>query len=133
MFIFSEFVTFIFFLLQRFFWGRNLRSGKKFCNWKHLKKDQKYFLFHLKAIFIFKILKYHVEKLLDEKDKTNFKIYDVWIGKQIITTHTLPYISRSEDNQTVKFGELIEYNVWNTFLENPSWKCGEETSSRLFF
>ena len=56
-----------------------------------------------------------------------------WIGKQIITTHTLPYISRSEDNETVKFGELIEYNVWNIFLENSSWKGGEETSSRLYF
>ena len=35
------------------------------------------FYFTLKVIFIFKILKYHVEKLLDEKAKINFKIYDV--------------------------------------------------------
>ena len=37
--------------------------------------------------------------------------------KQIITIHILPNISRSKDNQTVKFGQLIEYNMGNIFLE----------------
>ena len=47
-----------------------------------------------------------------------------WIGKKTITTHTLPYISSSKDNQTMKFGEIIEYNMGNIFFENSSWKCG---------
>ena len=31
--------------------------------------------------------------------------------KQIITTHILLNISRSKDNQTMIFGQLIEYDV----------------------
>ena len=31
-------------------------------------------------------------------------------GKQIITRHILLSISRSEDNQGMKFNQLIEYN-----------------------
>ena len=39
-------------------------------------------------------------------------------GKQIIAIHVLPNISRSKDNQAMKFGQLIEYNMRNSFLEN---------------
>ena len=39
-------------------------------------------------------------------------------GQQVITTHTLLNISRSEDNQTMKFGQLIEYDLRNIFLKN---------------
>ena len=39
-------------------------------------------------------------------------------GKQTIAIHILPYISRSKDNQTVKFGQLIEYNMRRFFLKN---------------
>ena len=38
-------------------------------------------------------------------------------GKQAITIHTLPNISKSKGNQTMKFGQLIEYNKRNIFLE----------------
>ena len=38
--------------------------------------------------------------------------------KQIITIHLLPNISRSKDNQTIKFGQLIEYNMRTVFLKN---------------
>ena len=38
-------------------------------------------------------------------------------GKQAITIHTLPNISKSKGNQTMKFGQLIEYNNRNIFLE----------------
>ena len=34
-------------------------------------------------------------------------------GKQLIAKHTLPNISRSKDNQTMKFGQLIECNMRN--------------------
>ena len=32
---------------------------------------------------------------------------------QTIATHTLPNILRSKDNQTIKFGQLIECNMKN--------------------
>ena len=54
-------------------------------------------------------------------------------GKQTITIHILPYISRNEDNQTVKFVQLIEYNMNKIFHEKSySKKCGGETSPKLF-
>ena len=70
----------------------------------------------LKAFFSAKYLKFcsnllgHVGKRLDNKDKI----------KQIITAHILPIISRSKGNQTMKFGQLIEYNIFFNifFLKN---------------
>ena len=38
-------------------------------------------------------------------------------GKQRIVIHILPNISRSEGNKTIKFGQVIEYNPRNIFLE----------------
>ena len=38
-------------------------------------------------------------------------------GKQTIVIHILPNISRSRGNQTIKFGQLIEYNIRQIFLE----------------
>ena len=40
-----------------------------------------------------------------------------------------PNISISKGNQTIKFGQLIEYNIGNIFLEKSSARCGGETSS----
>ena len=37
-------------------------------------------------------------------------------GQQIITIHILPNDPRSKDNQGMKFGQLIKYNVRNIFL-----------------
>ena len=54
-------------------------------------------------------------------------------GKQTIAIHMLPYIPRNKDNQTIKFGQLIEYNMRNIFLEKSYTKCGAETSSKTFF
>ena len=53
-------------------------------------------------------------------------------GKQTIAIHILPYISRSKDNQTVKFGQLIKCNMRNNFLEKSYPKCGAETSPTPF-
>ena len=53
-------------------------------------------------------------------------------GKQTFAIHILPYISRSKDNQTVKFGQLIEYNMRKIFLEKSYTKCGRETIPRPF-
>ena len=46
--------------------------------------------------------------------------------------HILPNISRSKGNQTIEFGQLIEYNMRNIFLEKSYTKCGGETSARPF-
>ena len=44
---------------------------------------------------------------------------------QAIIMHMLPNISRSKGNQTMKFGQLIEYNMKNVFL-------GKSYSEKLF-
>ena len=53
-------------------------------------------------------------------------------GKQIIAIHILPYISRSKDNQTAKFGQLVEHNMKTIFLEKPYPIYGGETSPKPF-
>ena len=53
-------------------------------------------------------------------------------GQQTIVIHILPNISTSKDNQAIKFGLLIECNMWNTFLEKSYTKCGKETGLRPF-
>ena len=49
-------------------------------------------------------------------------------GYQTVIIHILPNISRSKDNQTMKFVRLIEYNMRNIFLEKSYTKCDGETS-----
>ena len=51
-------------------------------------------------------------------------------GLQTIAIHILPNISRSEGNQTMKFGQLIEYNMRNIFVEKSYTKCAAETIPR---
>ena len=53
-------------------------------------------------------------------------------GKQKIAMHILPNISRGKGNQTMKFGQLIEYNMRNMFLRKPYTKCVGETIPRPF-
>ena len=43
--------------------------------------------------------------------------------------HILPDISGIKGNQTMKFGQLIEYNMRNIFLEKSCTKYDGETSS----
>ena len=42
-------------------------------------------------------------------------------------------ISRSKGNQAMKFGQLIEYNLRNIFLEKSCTKYGGETILTPFF
>ena len=49
-------------------------------------------------------------------------------GYQRIVIHILSNISRSEDNQRMKFGQLIEYNMRNVFLQKSYTKCGGGTN-----
>ena len=53
-------------------------------------------------------------------------------GKQKIVIHMLPNIPRSKGNQAIKFGQLIEYNMTNIFLEKSHTKSGGETIPRRF-
>ena len=53
--------------------------------------------------------------------------------KQAIAIHILPSISRSKGNKAMKFGQLIEYNKTNNFLERSYTKCSGEAIPRSFF
>ena len=73
-----------------------------------------------------------------EKDVPwNLGNYRMWIhcetvDIQSIVIHILPNISRSKGNKAIKFGQLIEYNMKNIFLEKLCTKYGGQTSPRLF-
>ena len=54
-------------------------------------------------------------------------------GLQAITIHILPNISRSRGNQIMKFGQLIEYNKRDTFLQKLCRKWDNETSCKPLF
>ena len=53
-------------------------------------------------------------------------------AQQIITVHILSNTSGSKVNQAMKFGQLIEYNMRNIFIEKSSIKCCQEASPRPF-
>ena len=83
----------------------------------------------LKAVFVLEILTFlscffdYVEIQLG---KSKFMTSQSEQQKMII--HTFSNISRGKGNQTVKFGQLIEYNMANIFLEKLYTKFSEETS-----
>ena len=52
---------------------------------------------------------------------------------QTIATYILLNISQSKGNEIMKFGQLIEYNKRNFFLQKLCGKRGRETSSRPLF
>ena len=55
-------------------------------------------------------------------------------GKQTITIHILPNVSRTKRNQTMKFGQLTEYNVRNIYFKNHAENdTGRLQSSPQYF
>ena len=54
-------------------------------------------------------------------------------GEQTIAIKTLSNISRSKSNQTIKLGQLVDYNKKNILLQKLCTKWGRETSSRPLF
>ena len=48
-------------------------------------------------------------------------------GKQTFSIHTLPNISRIKSNQTMKFDQLIEYDMRKPFLKKSYARCAGET------
>ena len=53
-------------------------------------------------------------------------------GKQTITIHILSNLSRSKSNQTMKFGQLLENNMKNIFLEKLYKNVVEKLLPSLF-
>ena len=104
----------------------------RFClvQWKPFKNDEKGFLFHVKSsfrswdIYIFVLIR---------KLWLIFKSMMSQTGQQIITMHILPNISRSKGNQSIKFGQLTEYDMRKIFLEKSYTKCSREASLRNFY
>ena len=53
-------------------------------------------------------------------------------GSQTIIIHILPNISRSKTNQTMKFSQLIEYNMGKFIFKNHTQNVVENYSQTLF-
>ena len=92
------------------------------------------FYFTLKALFVLKYLIFYLGFFghVERKRRLILKFMTSQPGKQTIAIHIQHYISRSKDNQTVKLGQLIEYNMRKIFLEKSYAKCGGETSPKTF-
>ena len=85
------------------------------------------FYFTSKPLFVLNYLMFFLcffgkaEKQLDQKDNVNFRIYD------IATTEVNNYNTlRSKGNQTMKLGQLIEYNRETFSLKNHTQNVGEK-------
>ena len=70
---------------------------------------------------------------LTRKIRSTSKFMTSQPGLQTIAIGILSNISQSKGNQTMKYGQLIEYNKRNNFLQKLCGKCGKKTSCRPFF
>ena len=62
----------------------------------------------------------------------NSKIHDLTDWAKRIKIRILSNISRRKINQTIKYGQLIEYSIRNIFVENTYLKYGGEANPRPF-
>ena len=91
-----------------------------------LKMIKMFFYFNSKALSVPKIFKFlsldmYPNGLIKKRRLiSNFIMSQP--GQQTILIHILTNISRSKGNQTMKFGQLIECNMKNIFLEKSSTK-----------
>ena len=117
---------------------------KKVCyllDWEPFKNDQKCFLFYLKSSFRSQDVQVFVTAFwfcrkngLIRKIRLISKFMASQPGLQTIVIHILSNIFHSKGNQTMKFGELIEYNKRNIFFQKLCRKWGKETGSKpLYF
>ena len=88
---------------------------------------KKSFLFQLKTSFCSFCFLGEAEKEIDQKDNVNLRIYDI-ATREANNYNTLG----SKDNQTMKFGQLIEYNIEIFFLKNHTQNVGEKLFQALF-
>ena len=99
------------------------------------------FYFALKVLFLLETCKF-LSWYFGHIGKTNL-IRKIWLisklmtsqpGQQTIAIHIFPNISQSKWNQTMKFGQLIEYNKRKTFFQISCKGWCRKTSPRpLFF
>ena len=81
------------------------------------------FYFILEALFVLKLFKFlsqlfgHVGNSLIRKLRLTSKFMTSQPGLQTFAIYILSNISQSKGNQTMKFGQLIEYNKGNIFLQ----------------
>ena len=87
------------------------------------------FLFHLKSSFCSQDILVFVTTFwsckkngLIRKVKKASEFMTSQSGLQTIAVHILSNISQGKDNQTMKFGQLIEYSKRNIFLQKL---CGK--------
>ena len=97
--------------------------------WKYgfvcsVNNDKNAFYFILKVLSILEIFTFlsRFFAYAEKKAMIDFNIFDVtdWI-KNNYNTHIGQYLQK-KSNQTRKFGQLIEYNMRNIFLEKPYTK-----------
>ena len=100
--------------------------------WQKMMKNV--FCFTLKAFSFSRNLDFCLELFVMYKNglmkKIIFKIYDVTTWETINCNTHISHISRIKRNQTMKFGQLIEYNIKNIFLKNHTQN---QKHSRTFF
>ena len=109
-----------------------------FFDWKPFKNDENCFLFRLKSSFRSQDIEVFVTTFwscrkngLIKKIRLTSKFNTSQLGLQAIAIRILPNISQLKGNQTMKFGQLIEYNKRNIFLQKLCRKWGRKTS--LYF
>ena len=117
-----------------------LPTSKKYCyflHWKPFETNGKCFLFYLKSSLHSEDISVFVttfwscrENGLIRRIRLTSKFMASQPGLQTIVIHILLNISQSKGNQTMKFGQLIEYNKRNIFLQKVCRKWGKETSSK---
>ena len=84
-------------------------------DWKPFNDDEKKNYFILKALFAHKIFTFKIFRPCRKngfirKIMLTSKFMTSQPGLQTVAIHIFPNISRSKDNQTIKFGQVIEYN-----------------------
>ena len=96
-------------------------------------------LISLQKLFLFsRYLSFYREFLVMQQNGLNRKIRLIsgfmtsQLDCQTIAIHIFPNISRSKDNQTMTFSQLIENDMRNIFLEKSYSNCRGETSPRPF-
>ena len=120
-----------------FIWRRAFRCETIFGKWTSFKNDEKFFLFHLKIFFRpqdIKVLSWFwsCRKIAWLERFKFLKCLTSQSGKRAVAINVLADISGSKSKQTMKFGQLIEYNARNILLEKSDTKYGEETIPRRF-
>ena len=108
-------------------------------HWRFLKTMKNVFYFMLKALFVLEMFKflswlYGFVKRLHRKAKINFEIHDItfWTTNNF-NTYIVQYLIRTKDNQAMKLGKLIKYNVRNISPHTSRRNGGKEAYSRPLF